>query len=219
MNRRLSELTGTLKDVVYPESALCLCCGTITQGAPVCEACYLELTGNDTPFVWQHTETDGISVWSLRAHRGAARSLVHSLKYSAVACAARVIAECLAPVPDDFFLPPGTVVTWVPMPDTRLLERCIDHGRILAETFARYFGLPSEQLLERGNDHAHTQEGLNLAQRTRNLEKAYAPLHPVNSPVLLADDVLTTGTTVKRCVKALREAGAEKITVLTVTKA
>ena len=219
MNSLVRAFTGAIRDVVFPENALCLCCGTVTRGAPVCEKCYSELTGGDTPFVWLYTETDGVPVWSLRAHGGAARSLVHRLKYGAAACAANVLAECLPPVPDDFVIPPDTVVTWVPMPDARRLERCIDHGRTLAETFARFFGLRSGQLLRRGNDRAHTQEGLDLAHRTQNLENAYTPLCRTEAPVMLVDDVFTTGTTARRCIKALRGAGAEKITVLTVTKA
>ena len=37
--------------------------------------------------------------------------------------------------------------------------------------------------------------------------------------VILVDDVLTTGTTVKRCVEALRIAGGKDITILTMTRA
>ena len=41
-----------------------------------------------------------------------------------------------------------------------------------------------------------------------------------NKPsVLLIDDVLTTGTTARRCAAALREGGAEDITVLAFTRA
>lgn len=219
MDRSLAAFTGALMDVVFPENALCLCCGTVTQGAPVCESCFRELTGGGTPFVWRYTEPDGVPVWSLRAHRGAARALVHRLKYGADACAARVLTECLPPVPAGFVLAPGTVVTWVPMPGIRRLERCIDHGRALAETFAGFFRLPVRQLLARGGGRAHTQEGLDRDKRVRNLDNAYTALGRVDTPVLLVDDVFTTGTTAKRCVTALREAGAENVTVLTATKA
>lgn len=58
-----------------------------------------------------------------------------------------------------------------------------------------------------------------MARRQKNLRTAFAPAEEIGFPVLLVDDVLTTGTTAARCVAALREGGAREITVLTMTKA
>ena len=58
-----------------------------------------------------------------------------------------------------------------------------------------------------------------MEQRRSNLRRAFSPLEKISVPVLLVDDVLTTGTTAERCIAALREAGAKEITVLTATHA
>jgi predicted amidophosphoribosyltransferase len=167
---------------------------------------------------WAYRDLNGTPAWSMRGHTGLPRRLVIRLKHGANACIARELAEIAVPAPADLRLSPDTVVTWVPMPAARRRERCIDHGRVLAECAARQLGLCCRGLLiRRGN--GRTQEGLSMARRQANLRSAFAPAEEIGFPVLLVDDVLTTGTTAERCIAALREGGAREITVLTMTKA
>ena len=168
-------------------------------------------------YAWERRDLGGVDAWSLRAHTGLARRLILRLKFGANACIAEELAEIVTPLPEGLSFPPDTIVTWVPMPRLRRRERCVDHGRLLAEATARRLRLLCRPLLIRRGEHAHTQRGLSGARRRRNLAHAYAPLRPIDFPVLLVDDVLTTGTTARRCIAALREAGARQITVLTFT--
>ena len=91
------------------------------------------------------------------------------------------------------------------------------NGRLLAEETAKKLRFLCRQLLIRQDERAHTQEGLNREKRIMNLANAFVPRQRVTFPVLLIDDVLTTGTTAGRCIRALRDAGARDITVLTFT--
>ena len=211
-------LRGFLLDVLYPESALCLVCGcaAVPSGC-LCGRCRAALLEADPAFSWRFRDVSGVPAWSLRPHRGVPRSLVLALKHQAAACAAEELAALLDPLPG-FFLPsPDTVVTWVSMPSRRRRERCIDHGRVLAEAMARRLNRPCRPLLIRRNDSSRTQASLNRRGREKNLRRAFAPLVPIDFPVLLVDDVLTTGTTALRCIEALQSAGARDITVLTAT--
>ncbi len=208
-----------LQDVIYPEEALCLACGAVVRSGCLCGDCRASLRQDNFFSSWAHRDLDGVPAFSLRPHSGVARTLVLRLKHQAAACAAEELAALLLPLPDFLSFSPDTVVTWVTMPARRHRERCIDHGRVLAEAFARRLNLPCRQLLVRREDGARTQASLHMKDRRKNLRQAYAPAGTIDCPVLLVDDVLTTGTTALRCIEALRKAGAVEITVLTATHA
>ena len=208
-----------LAEILYPGGAVCLGCGRLSDGECLCPACREELRYSDVLDSWQMRDIGGVPVWCMRPHRDLPRKLVLRLKHGTEARAAKAMAGMLRDRPDYFLHPaPGTVVTWVPGPKGRIRERCIDHGKRLAEAVAAELGLECRPLLIRKkNDRA--QARLNREARRENLKKTFAPAERIGCPVLLVDDVLTTGTTARRCLEALREGGAEEIEVLTVTKA
>ena len=215
----LSEIRRFLRETVYPEGAVCAGCGRISDGEGLCPDCRRELEHAGIMETWDTRDLDGVRAWSMRPHRGLPRTLVLRLKHGAEERTAAALAGMLRTRPAEFpELPPETVVTWVPTPKSRIRERCIDHGQALAEAAAKELGLRSAPLLVRkGNDRP--QATLNREQREKNLQKAFVSPERIDFPVLLVDDVLTTGTTARRCISALREAGAEDITVLTATYA
>ena len=207
-----------IKDVVYPENAICRACGRIADSGCLCSACREELTFSGSAFSWEWKDVDGVRVYSMRPHDGAARTLVIRLKHQAEACLAGELADLILPVPAFLSFPSDTVVTWVTMPESRRRDRSIDHGKLLAEAVAERLGLQSGQLLLRADSSSGTQASLGRAQRLRNLENVFSAACPIDFPVLIVDDVLTTGTTISRCAGALRRAGALDITGLTITR-
>ena len=62
------------------------------------------------------------------------------------------------------------------------------------------------------------QKGLSRAERLHNLDNAFVvkefPKKVKN--VLIVDDVYTTGTTIEKCAKILKDAGANEIYFLTI---
>ena len=212
-----ARIRQALLQILYPEGALCPGCGKISDGECLCPACRKELETGETLASWETRDLRGVPAWSIRPHRGLARKLVLRLKYGAEARVAAELTGLLRLRPAAFpEFSPETVVTWVPMPRRRRRERCIDHGKMLAEGTAENLGLYCRELLRR-EGNSRPQAGLSMKRRQKNLEKAYFPTEKISFPVLLVDDVLTTGTTAERCIEALRAAGAKEITVLTMT--
>lgn len=129
---------------------------------------------------------------------------------------AKLLAEGMAERVLDMQLPPDTVLTWVTMPAGRLRERGIDHGRLLCEELSQRTGLRVRRLLCRSRG-GHTQRGLTKEQRQRNLAGRFSCDVEIDTPVLLIDDVLTTGATVQTCMEVLRSSGARDVYALTAT--
>ncbi len=216
----LPRVKGFLLETVFPEHAVCRSCGKISEGGVLCAECKSSLIADGTAFAWDREDLEpDLSAYSLRPYAGVARQLVLRLKHSAEKCVADELADLILPVPGFVSFDPATVVTWVPMPESRQRERCIDHGRVLAGAAAARLGLECRPLLTRLETKEKTQASLGRTEREANLTRAFRPAGKITFPVLLIDDVLTTGTTARRCAEALRAGGAENITVLAFTRA
>ena len=219
-----------VKDVVWPEQVLCLCCHQVlrkvdrilqegTAEPLLCTEC-LEALENERltdDFTTAGLFLQTVSVFPYGGH---ARQLVISLKYSTQSVAAEVMIPYLAARAKEIRkLPSDTVITWVTMPPDRRRERCIDHGRLLAEGVAKALGMECRQLLLRKNG-GHTQQGLTAEERKHNVKGRFSICAAeLPESVLLVDDVLTTGSTLEECAKVLREAGVREVRGITVCKA
>lgn len=216
----LPRMKTFLLETVFPERAVCRACGRISHGGILCPECMDHLYHDGMISAWDREDLEeDLPAYTLRPHTGVARRLVLCLKHNAEKCVADVLADLILPVPDSVFFPSDMVVTWVPMPDRRRLERCIDHGQVLAEAAARRLQLSCRPLLLRLDSKNSPQARLTRKERLANLKDVFSPIEKISFPVLLIDDVLTTGTTARRCAEALRAGGARDITVLAFTRA
>ncbi len=203
-------LLQRLRGFFWPRGVQCLVCGFGCPGDVLCPDCRAEL--NQRRFPAQ--EGPDASVW---LYGGAARALITSLKYENLGPCADVLADGMAETLCTMKIPEDTVLTWVTMPEKRLRERGIDHGRILCEAVAARCGLPARMLLAR-TGKVHTQRGLNREQRLQNLRHSMSCEKELPPHILLIDDVSTTGATVRACRETLMAGGAKTVFSLTAAK-
>lgn len=111
-------------------------------------------------------------------------------------------------------VPPSTLVVPVPMPRFRKLFRRIDHAAVIAKEVAKVAGLRSRKCLIRKESTpqaAMTASGRRALKcntmRVRHLARIRG------YPVLLIDDVLTTGRTLEVACDTIRKAGASCVMV------
>ncbi len=137
--------------------------------------------------------------------------VVHALKFGRDAALARPLGEALArrlPRDDDS----RWLVTAVALPAERLAWRGFNQSLEIARALARTRQLPLEhRLLQRSRGGAPAST-LHARERRAALAGAFVAPRPLaGRAVLLVDDVMTTGATLRAAAAALRGAGAARV--------
>ncbi|MGH9188578.1 MAG: ComF family protein [Acidimicrobiales bacterium] len=140
---------------------------------------------------------------------GAGRELVARLKYRNARAALPFLATAMAALVERSQL---DLVTWVPTTPARRRSRGFDHAELLARAVARRLRLPCRPALRRRPGPAQT--GLDAAERRAGPVFHVFTGSRLPARVLLVDDVVTTGATVRAAAAALRGAGTGEVHVL-----
>lgn len=207
-------------------------CGPCWRETPfitglVCDLCGLPLPGEDLGRVEHCDDCMAIArPWSRgRAallYRDNGRKLVLALKHGDRPDLARPAARWMAGVAGPL-MQPETLVIPVPVHWSRLLRRRYSQSALLAQELARVTGhdwLPDGLVRARKTPML---DGLSRDQRFATLDESIRP-HPVRAerlrgrPVLVVDDVMTSGATLGATADAARAAGALSVTVLALAR-
>ena len=153
--------------------------------------------------------------------RGVVRDLIHRFKYHRISHLRHLLARMLCEGFRDSRVaadPPDALVP-VPLHPARRREREFNQAEVLAVLAGVRLGLPVLDVLRRTR-YTLTQTHFHREERFGNLEGAFAVRRGTvaGRRLALVDDVLTTGSTADACARALREAGASAVIVITVAR-
>jgi ComF family protein len=224
-------------DAAYPPQ--CVACREITaEPATLCAACWRTMPFITRPFCERLGTPFALDLGgtllspsaiadppvfqrarAVAHYDGAARELVHKLKYSdrqelAIAMGRMMIAAAQELLAD------ATVIVPIPLHWTRLWQRRFNQAAALAKVVAAGSTLSVEPTLLRRRKRTRMQVGLTRAQRQQNLQGAFvvpeAALPTLKGQrVLLVDDVMTTSSTGNAAARVLLRAGAASVDIVT----
>lgn len=215
-----------LLDLLYPKK--CLSCGK--GGNYLCSACReLAAWHNEAKClvcgkraIGGYTHPACLGKWGLdRAillahYRGPIRKLVQGLKYKRLTSETDLLVELVLSrlEKDDL---KGFVVVAVPLHFSRELGRGFNQSELLAKGLSGRLGLVYEGDILYRPSKTSPQVELSKQERLDNVRGAFKIMRPgsvKNSKILLVDDVITTGATVKECAKVLKRSGATEVWAL-----
>ena len=193
----------------------------------VCDACGTPLPGDDPghPVLCDDCLTLARPWAKGRAallYRGTGRRLVLALKHGDRVDLAGPAAGWMMRVAGPL-VQPGMVVAPVPLHWLRLLTRRYNQSALLSSRIARDAGLAHCPDLLARRRNTRSQEGRDRLGRFRNVADAFRvpPRHVArmaNRPVLLVDDVMTSGATLAAAAEACLAAGAASVSVLVLAR-
>ena len=101
-------------------------------------------------------------------------------------------------------------------------ERGYDQSYLLARETCRHWSVAPETLLQKTKDNVAQSSLSSREERQKNVVGAYVAVNEdkiKGQRILLIDDILTTGATLREAARVLREAGAEKVICATLAAA
>ncbi|MEY8829622.1 double zinc ribbon domain-containing protein [Sedimentitalea sp. XS_ASV28] len=231
----------TAVSLLYP--ARCLGCGALVEsdfglcgscwretsfvGGTVCESCGVALPGAhdghrlecddcmDHPHPWSHGR-------AALVYEGRARQMILALKHGDRPEIARPAGRWMAHAARAI-LRPGMIAVPVPLHWSRFVKRRYNQSALLAQSVARELEIDVVPDMLQRIKRTPMLEGKSPAQRFETLANAIR-VHPNRAaqlpgrPVLLVDDVMTTGATLGACARVCMANGAEDVRVLTLAR-
>lgn len=209
----MSGVGGKFLDLLYPPQ--CIGCDLwYSSGGHdyLCLVCLNSFRGFSAHILYR--SIDGFDVFSCAYYaQEIITNIVHALKYECLLGAAKLCGSLIAPI-FDRFTGEKTVFIPVPLHTSRLHERGFNQAEIICWLAGKK---PDTNFLVR-LVKTKKQAQLSEEDRLKNVSNAFYVMGSCDPETLyvLVDDVVTSGSTLRECARALRAAGANRICAVTV---
>lgn len=217
----LKKYLAEFLDYIFPQ--FCLACKK--EGNIFCIDCLNKLKIlplNTQPWPEESYIFDECHI-CLDYHDMVVKKLIKKYKYGYFDNLANPIAEIYIKKITQINLPTNFILCNIPLHKNKKKKRGFDQTELIAKKIATVTNVPYHNLLKRQRP-TKTQAKLNKEQRQKNISNSFIMNGSVdwqklvNLPVILMDDIATTGTTLNEASKILQKAGFKHIICLALAK-
>ena len=197
-----------LLDWIYKRR--CYCCSSSKESLPLCSKCYNELDFNP-PMV--DRIISGVNVYVAGSYDKNMQKIIRGLKYHNQKELAHYLAKFLYEYWEKLEDERKFQVVAVPLHVNRIKKRKYNHMELVVEEFCKMTKLtPNFELIKRIKD-TKPQYKLTRKERLVNLAEAFEvdKSKDLGLPVLILDDICTTGSTFEEMIKCLKNCGINEI--------
>ncbi len=206
----MKNLLNSLLDLIYKKK--CYVCKSSKYSLKICPECYAKLEFYP---LGANRIIEGVNIYVAGYYSKELQKIIRGLKYHKQ----RELAYYLAKFMYEYFLEVNnsnnTEFCLVPVPlhKNRIKKRKYNHMELVCEEFSKLSGFEVNfELIKRIKD-TKPQYKLSRKERLINLDGAFEidSSQIPDKPVLILDDICTTGSTFEEMIKALRSAGVSNI--------
>jgi len=228
-----------LTDIIYPKR--CPGCKNKIEIADkfICASCQARIKINRPPFCnkcGRHLETLNLNInicsdclknklnfdraFSAGVYEGVIKELIHEFKYKGKEHLYRPLSEIMINFIKEYHIPIEYLDLIIPMPlhKTRLRQREFNQAEALSRPIADEFNKTLSTSLLIRHRLTKTQTEMPTQKRFENVADSFSVAKHTdlaNKNLLIIDDVFTTGATSSAAALTLKEAGANKVLILT----
>lgn len=198
----------SILDIIYPFENKCIICGE-ENFLGICAYCKSKINkakSNDQVLVYGY-------------YGGVLKELILAFKYEKNFTAADVIIKLLLEIIYSEKVS-ADIICYVPMSKRSQKKRGFNQCEIIAKNLGDELNIPVSNCIKKVKN-TKEQKTLSKEERLKNVIDAFDISDKKSisgKDIILIDDVITTGATLKECEKILRKYGANKIIILTIAK-
>ena len=201
----------SILDLIYRKK--CYFCSSSKSSLKMCPKCFDSLQFND---IRPNRIICGVNIYCVGVYDKNLQKLIRGFKYHNQ----RDLAFFLAKFMYEYWKRVGDErvfqVISVPLHSNREKKRKYNHMTLVMEEFTKLSGYkPNYDLIKRIKD-TKPQYKLTRKERLENLANAFEvyPENSLNMPVLILDDICTTGATFEEMIMSLKKSGINEIVCL-----
>lgn len=207
----MKKILLALLDLIYKKK--CYFCSSSKYSLKMCPKCYELMEFSDRR---ANRIIDGVNIFSCAIYEKIIQKLIRGLKYHKQ----KELAFYLAKFMYEYWAQLGDTrdfqVIPTPLHKNRIKKRKYNHMELVAEEFCKLSGYSLNNNLIRRIKDTKPQYRLTRAQRLENLSEAFEVdiTKDLHKPILILDDICTTGATFEEMIKALRQKNINEIVCL-----